>query len=60
MTVMEYRRGMHYLTSSYSVASGAIDTPRLRGALNHLWLASDAASYITGTTIHANAGYSSR
>ncbi|MFB8373972.1 SDR family NAD(P)-dependent oxidoreductase [Paenibacillus taichungensis] len=25
-----------------------------------LWLASDAASYITGTTIHADAGYTSR
>jgi NAD(P)-dependent dehydrogenase (short-subunit alcohol dehydrogenase family) len=25
-----------------------------------LWLASDAASYVTGTTIHADAGYTSR
>ena len=25
-----------------------------------LWLASDASSYVTGTTIHADAGYTSR
>lgn len=25
-----------------------------------LWLASDASSYVTGTTIHAEAGYTSR
>ncbi len=25
-----------------------------------LWLASDLSSYVTGTTIHANAGYTSR
>jgi enoyl-[acyl-carrier-protein] reductase (NADH) len=37
--------------------------PFLRGAglaQASLWLASDASSYITGTTIHADAGYTSR
>jgi glucose 1-dehydrogenase len=71
-----------------SVAPGAIDTPMLRGALEHaglseeefapqlsllnrfgqadevaqasLWLASDQASYVTGTTLHVDAGYTSR